>query len=517
MSDRMSPSGRFNALPLVHPFVALSFVALVGLTLIALIPGMITLALLLFILPGQVLIAAPTLLYYSLAALPGYLLARFLGRNLLGAAVAAVAFAAAALLPHYRSQSQLEKLLATDITGPVPSSFQPRSFELPYPERDNYWTNWRQPESHDQTPSPPCADLCQQLLFKGNIDHVVIRDHNSRGARMISTETQERGPDGSMQRMVHVTWLPRWRRFHLEHRESCPDTLSLIAAEFVHEVVGGRCLIEDTVDQREADVLVSLSKPLDVRGDDGQFRPDLNIAFANIESDPITVTIAEQHDSKVVPAEIRTSLHASNARVPFYFTTRRCGGGEIPNLCLAAATELFANSRADPFEMINRRYGLPVVPGSKPARLSTVSTSEDDRATVNAILRRDYGAGGLIPTAQSKLVASFVNARLKNGQLNQDDIELIRMALKQHAFAASIETDKLPSDTYQALKPLLPDMFERIADRADGQQEMTQSLNVILGHYPAEDTNPYSSTLCQEPKNAGLRVCYQREFRTRKK
>lgn len=270
-----------------------------------------------------------------------------------------------------------------------------------------------------------------------------------------------------MQRMVEVTWLPRWRRFHLEHRESCPETLSLIAAEFVHEVVDGRCLIEDTVDQREADVLVSLSKPLDVQGADGQFRPDLNIAFANIESAPITITIAEQHDGNLVPAEIRTALHASNARVPFYFTTRRCGGGEIPNLCLAAATEPFANSRADPFEMINRRYGFPVVPGSKPARLSSAPTSENDRATVNAILRQDYGAG-LIPTTQSKLVASFLSARLKNGQLNQDDIELIRLALKQHAFAASIETDKLPSDTYQALKPLLPDMFKRIAHSAKG-------------------------------------------------
>ncbi|UPJ64875.1 hypothetical protein [Bradyrhizobium sp. 191] len=516
MLDRISPSDRFNALSLVPPFVGISFLALIGLTLIALIPGMITLGLLLFILPGQILIAAPTLLYYSLAALPGYLLARFLGSNLLGATVVAAVLAAAALLPHYRSQSQLEKLLATDITGPVPSSFQPRSFELPYPEQDNYWTNWRQPESHDPTPPPPCADLCQQLLFKGHIDHVIIRDHNARGARMISTETQKRGPDGSMQRMVEVTWLPRWRRFHLEHRESCPETLSLIAAEFVHEVVGGRCLIEDTVDQREADVLVSLSKPLDVQGADGQFRPDLNIAFANIESAPITITIAEQHDGNLVPAEIRTALHASNARVPFYFTTRRCGGGEIPNLCLAAATEPFANSRADPFEMINRRYGFPVVPGSKPARLSSAPTSENDRATVNAILRQDYGTG-LIPTTQSKLVASFLSARLKNGQLNQDDIELIRLALKQHAFAASIETDKLPSDTYQALKPLLPDMFKRIAHSAKGQQEMVQSLNVMLGHYPAEDTNPYSSALCQDSKNARLRVCYQREFRTRTK
>lgn len=46
---------------------------------------------------------------------------------------------------------------------------------------------------------------------------------------------------------------------------------------------------------------------------------------------------------------------------------------------------------------------------------------------------------------------------------------------------------------------------------------MVQSLNVMLEHYPAEDTNPYSSALCQDSKNARLRVCYQREFRTRTK
>lgn len=53
MLDRISPSDRFNALSLVPPFVGISFLALIGLTLIALIPGMITLGLLLFILPGR--------------------------------------------------------------------------------------------------------------------------------------------------------------------------------------------------------------------------------------------------------------------------------------------------------------------------------------------------------------------------------------------------------------------------------------------------------------------------------
>ena len=43
-----------------------------------------------------------------------------------------------------------------------------------------------------QTGKPPysaggaCADLCQQLLFKGNVDQVVIRDHSEQGAKVVT-------------------------------------------------------------------------------------------------------------------------------------------------------------------------------------------------------------------------------------------------------------------------------------------------------------------------------------------
>jgi hypothetical protein len=32
----------------------------------------------------------------------------------------------------------------------------------------------------------PCADFCQQLLFKGNVDQVVIRDHSELGAKVVT-------------------------------------------------------------------------------------------------------------------------------------------------------------------------------------------------------------------------------------------------------------------------------------------------------------------------------------------
>jgi hypothetical protein len=87
--------------------------------------------------------------------------------------------------------------------------------------------------------------------------------------------------------------------------------------------------------------------------------------------------------------------------------------------------------------------------------------------------------------------------------------------LKQRAFALAIES-KLPLSAYQALKPLLPEMFERIAYRAERQEDIVQSLNVIFdllrrGH------RSYLEALCREAKNGDLRVCYKREFRNARK
>jgi hypothetical protein len=318
VSEETIPPNRSRDRAPMSRGVMIYFGVLAVLTLGTVVQSSTIVGILLHILLGPILSVPPTLLYYSTALLPAYFVGRLLHREYLAGALALVCLTLAAALPHYIGEYSLYRLVAADHTDP-PASISPRSFELPYPERDNYWMNWRQTESHDITPPPPCADLCQQLLFKGHIDHVIIRDYNSRNAPFTNRETFERGSDGSMHRTVHVTWLPRWRRFHLERRDSCPDTLSLIAPEFVHEVVGGHRLIEDTSDRREADVLVSLSKPLDVRGADGQLRPDLNIAFANVESDPTTITIAEQRDGKVIPVEIRTALHASYLTVPFLF------------------------------------------------------------------------------------------------------------------------------------------------------------------------------------------------------
>ena len=483
--------------PVVSRGVAIYFGVLFVLAFIAFLRDTITIAMFMFIVPGFILMASPTLLYYSIAALPAYFVNRFGGSRVIAITIAAASLCSAAVLPHLIGWHLLERLVASDHSDPR-SSVQPRSFELPFPEADSLWTNKRRPETRRTTPPAPCADLCQQLLFKANVDQVVIRDPSELGDMVVT----------KVGTTNHVLFKPKWRRFRLQPLATCPDTLSLIEGQFVRDVASGRCLVEDTVDSADTDVILSISKPppLPVQRREGP-----SIALSSIQTGPMTVAIKERRDQRIIDTEIKTALEGKFAPLPFYFSVKFSD----LHSNIVVATDQFPSSAADPFEMIRRRYGFSIGPIPWATRF-TIPASDDDRNEVKTILNRDYGPGEYVPASSSQLVSSFVNSRLKGGQLNEDDVAIIRALLKQHAFAAPIET-KLAPATYQALKPLLPDMFERIADRSDGQDAMVQSLNVMLDQFSAEDTDPYSLALCQEKKNGDLRVCYKREFRGRRK
>jgi hypothetical protein len=152
---------------------------------------------------------------------------------------------------------------------------------------------------------------------------------------------------------------PKWRRFRLQHQETCPATESIIATRFAHEVAAGRCLIEEAVDSADADVVLSISKATPARSayDNRQNDPCRSLSYRGIQNGPTTVTVAERRNGRLTPVEIKTTLVALYAAAPFYFSVRPYG--EFV-LCLGVATDPFPRSYADPFEMIGRRYGLPI-------------------------------------------------------------------------------------------------------------------------------------------------------------
>lgn len=379
VSNETPLSEHHNGRSLMSRGVTIYFVVLFVLTCIAFIPDAITIGTLLFILPGLVLIAAGTVLFYSIALLPAYLIYRHLGKRLLAGGVAAFSIAGAALLPHYVEGYWLRHLVASDASDP-PTSFRPRSLELPYQEGDISWTNWRgQPMLR---PPPPCADLCQQLLFKGNVDQVFVSGDSSQdplangtivitggkayhlsGGGKRTFRPDDLGNDVSVsveeipaKRVLDPAkfFKPKWRRFRLQQQETCPSTLSIV--KFAEE---GRCLIEDVVDSADADVVLSIAEAPPVRQDDRSSNPCLRLSYRGIQNGPTTVTLAERRSGKLIPVETKTALTAQYATIPFYFGVRPVEG-EFPRLCLGIATDPFPRSYADPYEMIGRRYGLPI-------------------------------------------------------------------------------------------------------------------------------------------------------------
>jgi hypothetical protein len=516
--------------PLLPRGLIIYFSVLAALTFIAFMRDAITYGTLMFVVPGLALLAAPTLLYYSLAALPGYVVHRVWHHRSLALATAAACIATAAVLPHYASLFLLELLVASDRSEPP--AVQPRSFALPLPEAAGYWTNPRQPERRLTYPPAPCADLCQQLLFRAHVTEVGISGDSGddplaagaviTGARRLNLSG---GKDGKPV-TVHVQDLPvespekqreffrpKWRRFRIEQRDNCPETWSLIEGQFIREVLAGRCLIEDTVDHFDADVSVSIAT---TSAKSEPQRDEASIDWRDINKGPTTITIVERRDNQAVATENRTALEASYARMPFYFGLKSDGG---LGLNLSVAKQPFPPQSADPFEMLHRRYGLSIAPTPLQSRF-TVSfsskTDASDRSAVMAMLDHSYGPGEFMTMTPSRLVAGYVNERLTRAQLDADDLALIRAMLKQHAFTATIETKLRPS-ILQDLKALLPDMFERVADLSDGRNGIVESLNVILDHFSVEETEPFAAAVCQAKENAYLRVCYRRKNRPQTK
>lgn len=99
-----SPPPLRDARPIFPTWLHTYFTVLVALTIVAVLPDAIMMGMLLMIVPGLVLLAAPTLLYYSAALLPSFFVNRILGRPPLAALIAIVSLGSAALVPHYASR-----------------------------------------------------------------------------------------------------------------------------------------------------------------------------------------------------------------------------------------------------------------------------------------------------------------------------------------------------------------------------------------------------------------------------
>jgi hypothetical protein len=482
------------------------YFAVVGaLFLIAQIPGVLVVAFLLFFLPGLVLFASGTLLIYSASLLPAYLLFHKTKNIALSILVAVGSVAALSIGPHYIGQYMLSRVYASDFSIPV--QLQPRSFELP-----GDWQRWSRPIRRTKPPRDPhgplCNALCQQLLFSANADAVVapaaIEDHRWLGP-ITDAHTIRIHPDGTIERLKPLNPPPEkavapqkkmWR-FRLERRDFCPDTISYIRPAFVRQVIDGRCLIEELVDDVPADVVMAVStEPSGYTEDRSlceRFHPFGFLLFESVAEQPHSLLVSERKDGEFELVERKSALKGKVAPTPFYLGLLTCpSGSDIPDLRAGSPTVSVQERVADPVEILNRRYGFSLDDKLKPPAIRNdeidYAYRQGDEQIVAKVLAKDYQPDEFIPETQAIFVADYLRYKLQETSLTADDLALVKTALHQRAFTLSLRTEvaRVRNKNYDQLEAITPDMAYRMTHKESREDDLAQSLDVLINMYPAD-------------------------------
>jgi hypothetical protein len=315
------------------------FLIIGSLSVLCYIPDALSFGLIFFVLPGIIMWASVTLLFYSAPGVAAYHLASSsLGINRWTAvAMALVCLAIIAVIPGIVSRHELNRFsqaaLASDFSKPA--AVHPRSIELPVNSA------WQRPgnENHKDWPDAnvaraKCSGLCQKLLLAG-IDAVITgvaidpaRDSNHR--------------------LIYPT---KFWRFRVEHLADCPITFSQVQIDFG----AGSCLTEAQVDTSYADVVL-LVRNGDATGKTTQVRcqPGSQIALWLAQTNS-SIEVQERIDGKPETVEKRTRLTAWLAPIPFFVGTQSCGQLEIEPYFATVEVQV---RTADLLEVIQRRYGI---------------------------------------------------------------------------------------------------------------------------------------------------------------
>jgi hypothetical protein len=217
------------------------------------------------------------------------------------------------------------------------------------------------------------------------------------------------------------------------------------------------------------------------------------LLFESVAEQPYSLLVSERKDGEFELVERKSALKGKVAPTPFYLGLLTCpSGSDIPDLRAGSPTVSVQERVADPVEILNRRYGFSLDDKLKPPAIRNdeidYAYRQGDEQIVAKVLAKDYQPDEFIPETQAIFVADYLRYKLQETSLTADDLALVKTALHQRAFTLSLRTEvaRVRNKNYDQLEAITPDMAYRMTHKESREDDLAQSLDVLINMYPAD-------------------------------
>jgi hypothetical protein len=447
------------------------------LTLIAFIPGAALMVLIatgmalpLLGAPGWLIMAAPTVLLYSIVAIPLLASLRRPNRQIGHIVLATLLLFAAVIGPHLISQKQVSEFAARMSTHDLikPGAARPRSIEL---LGDSESGMFAQTVTDNRA---TCNEVCMRLLFNREADWVRMT--------LIHNINMGRGPRET-----------RSVTYHLEHRETCPEVYpddKRIEKAVRDRLVGGDCLIEEAGGDNPPDAVAALT----TRYSDPRYPPppaEKAPGLATVKTvKELQITIREGGQLSLIKKQTETV--ADVPALPFYIGAEIGMQGGYSGPVLGRSTAVV--KAIDLAQALRDTFGYSLATISPPSPEAPRKIAERLLALPSRMVSR-------FSTQQQDVL----NDVLRNIKPSEDNMDFIRSVVADDRVTSpeiGIAIQHMAERNPTLFESLIPIILDRIIARVDqGPGFYKDALGWSLRSFPADSLRPYREKMLRIAEN----------------
>jgi hypothetical protein len=412
-----------------------------------------------------VLVAAPTILVYSVSLLPIWIALTNRPRWWSTVVFALLFPPALAIAPGLLSQKTVRSLAeqADHDDHSRSSLVKPKTLEVIGDDLSGVFEYGQQ--IGDGRAS--CSELCRRLLFNHEIEWV----------RMSLL------PRGLLSPTHRVT-------YHVENRPVCPKVYpdgTKVEKAFEERLAAGECLIADSENLRPADAVINLS----TLHDREMLRPSPNSDLGPEEIKTIKrLVVTQRENNKPVELVRRTEIAARPIVLPFYF-------GYEDHFLRGNRRSGTVLGRID--QTINAIDLIQITRSTFAFDLSPLKPTQDPTQVAGHVLSLSTEAFPAFTAPQQHVLDNALKALEQQPSLSDGDVDFIRRVLADVRVSdRDVGTTflKLCRKFRQPLERLIPVALEKLKVQPQmREREYHGQIGWAISEYPAESLKPYADQI----------------------